>query len=66
MIKAANQPFGALSNLRYGNGLSRTINFDNDARLTSIWTSNPATGASVQRLDFTWDANDAITGIANV
>jgi RHS repeat-associated protein len=59
------QPFGALSSLRYGNGLSRTINFDNDARLMSIVTNNPAAGTTQQSLSFTWDANDAITGIAN-
>jgi YD repeat-containing protein len=59
------QPFGPLTSLGYGNGLSRTINFDNDARITSILTNNPAAGTTQQSLTFTWSANDVITGIAN-
>lgn len=59
------QPFGALTSSGFGNGLSRTANFDSDGRLASIVTSNPATGLVQQGLTFTWDANNAITGIAN-
>lgn len=59
------QPFGELTSLQYGNGLFRTINFDNDARLTSIVTSNPAGGTTLQSLSFAWDANNSITGIVN-
>ena len=59
------QPFGALTSSGFGNGLSRTANFDNDGRLASIVTNNPTTGAIQQSLTFSWNANNAIAGIAN-
>ncbi|OGT58386.1 MAG: hypothetical protein A3E01_19340 [Gammaproteobacteria bacterium RIFCSPHIGHO2_12_FULL_63_22] len=57
------QPTGQLSSLRYGNGVVRTVNYDNDARLTS--SISIGGGATIQSLTYTWDSRDKIVGIAN-
>lgn len=58
------QPFGPIASLTYGNGLVLTLSYDQDYRLTEIRTADGAT--VVQDLDYTYDAADNITAIADV
>jgi YD repeat-containing protein len=58
------QPFGPLASLRYGNGLQRAQQFDTDGRLTSNEVLG-TTGGLVQGLEYSWNANNEITGLAN-
>ena len=53
------QPFGGLASLTYGNGLARSISYDNQYRLTNITTG------TIQNLTYGYDANANITSIAN-
>lgn len=54
------QPFGPYTQYSQGNGLTRTLGFDQDRRLTSI-----ANGASVQNLGYSYNNRDLIAGITN-
>ena len=56
-------PFGPLSGLLYGNGLTRTQIYDQDYRLTGITTL--VTGVSIQNLRLAYDAANDITAIAD-
>lgn len=58
------QPFGPLTSLRYGNGLLRAHQFDTDGRLTGSDVLTDL-GATVQGLDYGWNANDEIVSILN-
>lgn len=58
------QPFGPLTSLRYGNGLLRSQQFDTDGRLTGSDVLTDL-GATVQGLDYGWNANDEIVSILN-
>ncbi|ACM22016.1 RHS repeat protein [Geotalea daltonii FRC-32] len=53
------KPFGGLTTLTYGNGLARTIAYDNQYRPASIVTG------TVQNLTYGYDANGNITAITN-
>lgn len=53
------KPFGGISGLTYGNGLNRTITYDNQYRPTALTTG------SVQNLGYGVDANGNITAISN-
>lgn len=59
------QPFGAFASLGYGNGLARNANYDGDGRLASSLTKDYATNTTIQSLNYTWNANDQVTLIAN-
>lgn len=54
------QPFGPYTRYDQGNGLTRTIGFDQDRRITSI-----ANGASVQSLGYSYSNRDLISAITN-
>lgn len=56
-------PFGPVSGLVYGNGLTRTQVYDLDYRLTGIATS--ASGANVQNLSLGYDAVNDIRSITD-
>lgn len=53
------KPFGGMSSITYGNGLSGTISYDNQYRIISL-----ATG-TFQNLTYTEDANGNVTGITD-
>ena len=55
----AHKPFGGIASLTYGNGLARTVGYDQQYRINSI-----VTGA-VQNVSYTLDANGNITGITD-
>lgn len=54
------QPFGPYTQFNQGNGLTRTLGFDQDRRITSI-----ANGTSVQNLGYSYNNRDLIAGISN-
>ena len=54
-------PFGPMTTLLHGNGLTRSTGYDLDYRLTNITTS--AAGNSIQNLVMTYDAVNNITAI---
>jgi YD repeat-containing protein len=56
-------PFGPVSGLVYGNGLTRTHNYDLDYRLTGITTS--ASGLSIQNISLGYDAVNDIRSITD-
>ncbi len=56
----AHKPFGPISSLTYGNGLPRTVSYDQQYRISSITTG------SLQNLSYTHDPNGNITKIADV
>jgi YD repeat-containing protein len=58
------EPMGPLKGFTYGNGLARGRAYDRNYRLTGIST-NPASGATVQNLGYSYNANDLITNITN-
>lgn len=58
------QPFGSSTGWLYGNGLARELAYDLDGRLTSIQT-NISWNSSLQKLSYSYDANDQITRITN-
>jgi len=53
------KPFGGMASLTYGNGLTGTISYDNQYRLSSILVSG------ILNLASAFDANGNITGITN-
>jgi len=53
------KPLGGITSLTYGNGLVRTIGYDNQYRPTGVTTG------TVQNLSYGYDANWNITGITN-
>jgi RHS repeat-associated protein len=53
------KPFGGMSSITYGNGLSGTISYDNQYRIASMVTG------TFQNLTYADDANGNITGITN-
>ena len=55
----SHKPFGGIASLTYGNGLARTVGYDQQYRINSI-----VTGA-VQNVSYTLDANGNITGITD-
>ncbi|GAB3105443.1 hypothetical protein GCM10027159_34920 [Lysobacter terrae] len=57
------RPFGPATEMTYGNGLQRWMLRDLDDRLTTLAVKNGT--ATVQGLDYTFNANDEITQIAN-
>lgn len=59
------QPFGPLTSLVFGNGISRLVNFDNDGRNTSIVSKIPYPEVIIQSLGFSWNANNQISQITN-
>lgn len=54
------QPFGPYTQYSQGNGLTRTLTFDQDRRITAI-----ANGTSVQNLGYSYNNRDLISGITN-
>lgn len=54
------EPYGGVKNWTYGNGLSRTITYDQDYRLIGIMTSG------IQNLNHSFSPNNLITRINNV
>ena len=59
----AHEPYGAIRGWTWGNGLTRAQAFDLNGRVTELDTRNGS--AYLQRLTYTHDAADRITGIAN-
>jgi RHS repeat-associated protein len=62
------RPFGPTMSFSYGNGLYRSFGYDvgyteGDLRLTGLATTDGAT--YLQNLQYTYNANDQITGITN-
>lgn len=57
------RPFGAISSMAYGNGLTRSKPRDLDDRLQAIYTLNGATG--IQNPTYTYNVNNQITKITN-
>ncbi len=55
----AHKPYGPVSSLTYGNGLPRTVSYDQQYRISSITTG------SLQSLSYTHDPNGNITKIAD-
>ena len=55
----AHKPFGGIASMTYGNGLNRTVSYDQQYRISSITTG------AVQNLPYSHDANGNITGITN-
>ncbi|MBI5639953.1 MAG: RHS domain-containing protein [Nitrospirae bacterium] len=53
------QAFGGIKSLVYGNGLNRTITYDNQGRIRTI------VAGGIQNLTYAYDANSNITGITN-
>lgn len=53
------RPFGGMSSITYGNGLSGTVGYDNLYRIVSMVTG------TFQNMTFADDANGNITGITN-
>ncbi|ACM22010.1 RHS repeat protein [Geotalea daltonii FRC-32] len=53
------KPFGGVASVTYGNGIIRTIGYDNQYRIVSIAT------ATLQSLTYGFDANSNITSITN-
>jgi RHS repeat-associated protein len=60
------EPFGPLMGLRYGNGISRANDYDQNGRLVSIKSVDIASGANVQGADFGLNANDQATSVTSV
>jgi RHS repeat-associated protein len=57
------EPFGPVTGLTYGNGLTRTLGYDTDYRLTSLATS--ATGYPIQSLTYGYNNANNITSITD-
>ncbi|GAB3382913.1 RHS repeat-associated core domain-containing protein [Lysobacter fragariae] len=57
------RPFGPVTAMTTGNGLSQRTSFDLDGRPTAITLKNGT--ATLQSLSYTFDTNDLITKIAN-
>lgn len=53
------KPYGGIGSLTYGNGINRSIGYDNQYRISSIVTG------TLQNLTYTPDANGNITTITN-
>ncbi|ACM19395.1 RHS repeat protein [Geotalea daltonii FRC-32] len=53
------KPFGGMTALTYGNGLARTITYDNQYRISTMITG------TLQNLTYGYDANGNITAITN-
>lgn len=54
------QPFGPYVQFSQGNGRTRTLGFDQDRRLTSIFNGN-----TVQSLSYGYDSRDLVASISN-
>ncbi len=63
VTEAKYRPFGAVSAMTYGNGLTRSKPRDLDDRLQAIYTLNGTTG--IQNPTYTYNVNDQITKITN-
>jgi RHS repeat-associated protein len=57
------EPFGPVSGFTYGNGLTTTLTYDQDYRLTGIKTSG--SNVNVQDLSFAYDNANDITSITD-
>lgn len=57
------QPFGPAEAWTYGNGLTRSLDYDLDGRLTELNTRNGM--AFLQRLGYQYTAHNEISGITN-
>ena len=53
------KPFGGMTALTYGNGIQRTVSYDQQYRMASI------TDAGIQNLAYSYDPNGNITAIAD-
>jgi RHS repeat-associated protein len=53
------KPFGGMTTLTYGNGIQRTVSYDQQYRMASI------TDAGIQNLAYSYDPNGNITAIAD-
>lgn len=53
------KPYGGMTSITYGNGISGTIAYENQYRISSIQAG------TVQNLSYTFDSNGSITGITN-
>lgn len=58
-------PDGRVTSLRYGNGLVRSTTLDVDGRPVAIQVKDAVTGAVVQGLALSYDANNNVTSIVN-
>jgi len=52
-------PFGGMTNLTFGNGLTRTLSYDNQYRISTIQAG------SLQNLGYGYDANGNVTSMVN-